>query len=145
MGLVAAPSLRQFALKIKFFMSSSEFGCSAQALEAIVAEGLPTLSTASTGDGASLELWFRTIVHEAWRIYLKSPTAADDIAARVLHLNQDAEAFGEVLRPICDNDETASRVLRPVCEDIGALAVLTRVLRPDEEALAVDERQLSGA
>ena len=128
-------------LLLLLFMRSREFGCSAQALEAIVAEGLPTLSTASTGDGASLELWFRTMVHEAWRTYLSSRTS-NDIAARVLHLNQDAEAFGEVLRPICDNDETASRVLRPVCEDIGALAALTRVLRPDE-AWQLMSRQLS--
>ena len=129
-------TLKQFWLKVKFWVSSQDWGCSAPALQVLLDEGLVSLTAQiAAGDGSSLELWFRTMVHDAWQRYLRreeQPEALHDLMARFA---ADAERFAGVLRSICDCDSkesAAARVLRSVCEDGEALATLAWAWKPDQ-------------
>ena len=65
-----APSLRQVWTKTPFYMHSKEVGSSFDGFKMMLEAGLQTL-VQEVGDASSLELWFRTMVFEAWASYLK--------------------------------------------------------------------------
>ena len=132
--LGVSPTLRQFWLKVKFWVHSQEWGCSAPALQTLVQQGLVSLTIEmSTGDGALLELWFRTMVHEAWLRYLPRQEGDEEaLHALMTVFASDAEQCAGVLRSECDSSETAARVLRPVCEDAEAMATLVKACKPDQ-------------
>ena len=81
-------------------------------------------------DASSLELWFRTMVHEAWVSYLTEPTASPYLDNQVLRLSEDAVDLHTALFEM--SDDKLGKVLRPVCEDIDVLATLMQLWQPED-------------
>ena len=129
-GMGASPSLRQVWLKTKFHMVTQEFACTSKAFSVMVDEGLVALASTDEGDASSLELWFRTMVHEAWIKYLAGPADESDILDQVLRLGRDAKELHKLLSEI--PDEALRMVLRPVCEDMWCFATLFGLWQPDD-------------
>ena len=137
-------TLQQFWLKVKFWVNSQEWGCSASALRVLVQEGLVSNTIGmATGDGSSLELWFRTMVHEAWLRYLARQEEPEALHESMDCFASDALQFAGVLRSDCDSSETAAKALRPVCEDAEALATLARAWKPDQVLAAAVQLALA--
>ena len=128
----AAPTLRMTMLKVKFWTGSEEFGCSAQGFNALIDTGLvQVLGDAMVGDGASLELWLRTMVLEVWMGYLKVPTPSPELHKKLEILGKDADGGCEVLRLNCDQSVVGTRVIAPVLADLEALAAMTLAWKTD--------------
>ena len=123
-----APSLRQVWTKTQFYMHSKEVGSSSKAFEMMLEAGLHSLLQ-EIGDASSLELWFRTMVFEAWANYLQDPVAEDDMSDRVLRLKTDAMNFRNSL---LEHDlGAATQVFRLVADDLWCFATLLGCWQPD--------------
>ena len=137
-NLGVAPQLRMMHLKVKFWVTATQsFGCSAQGFKAIVDAGLvEVLTEAMEGDGSTLELWLRTMVHDVWVGYLKAATTPDELHGKLETLSEDANDGCGVLR-LKGQSEVNTRVVAPVLADLQMLSVLTLAWKP-ERVLAAD-------
>ena len=133
----AAPSLRQVWAKTQFYMHSQEVGSSSAGFKMMLEAGLRNL-VVEVADASSLELWFHTMVFEAWTDYLKTPVEVDDMAARVLRLSDDATELIKLLRQYDAGPE--ARVFRLVADDLWSLATLLGCWQPkDSNASEVEK------
>ena len=131
--LGAAPTLRMLMLKVKFWVLSGTFGCSAKGFQAMSEGGLAkVLADAIEGDGSSVELWLRTMVHEVWMGYLKVPALVlAEVHDQLETLAKDAEKGCEVFLNCDQSSAVDTGVVAPVLADLQALAVMALAWKPD--------------
>ena len=104
----------------------------------MIVEGLlAVIDDSFVGDGSSLELWLRTMVHEVWELYLSAPAPPVELYIKLRTLADDAANGCGVLLPNSAKSLACTRVLTPVCEDLQAFAAMTFAWKP-EEVLAAD-------
>ena len=120
-------------------------GRSAPSLQTLFDDGFECLiQDLTSGDGASLELWFRSMVHERWLLYLDTPAEPEVFQQQMVRLAGDLNGCAEVLRPACsEGSELTAKVLQPVCEDAAALATLAMASKPDDVLAAAVQSALA--
>ena len=140
-GLGASPSLTKLWLKTKFYMVAKDVACCSKGFDAMLQAGLVDhVRELTPGDASSLELWFRTMIHEAWMDYLSAPTDPSDMTDQVLRLGVDADTL---LQELSDRShDWLGKVLRPVQEDVEVLATFMKLWQPEETLASKVEHAL---